>query len=418
MRRFVMIMTAALFLGVTIARGQATQPAAAGEPPAKETKISDAAKAVLEKVREGYAKLKTLEVAGVVSINLDAGPEKEQKKGAFTASYKAPTSFVHEMKDDMLIVNNAEKAYLFKIDKKMYIDVEAPKERVEVGKLPDAIGSLLQQQNPSILFALVDNAAKGLSDGVDSVDRGEDVTADGTAFQSLVLKSGGQVITVLVDPKTGLLRQMKIDLKEYLISRNVPNVNAALLTIEYTKVIPDGAVEAVAFNWTPPADATLVKLPPANPQAATPGGEGDAMALVGKEAPVFALKDLEDKPVALGDLKGKVVVLDFWATWCGPCVQAMPHLAQLNKDMAGKGVQIYAVNLKESIEQVKKFLETEKIAIPVLMDNDAKVAELYKVSGIPQTVVIGKDGNVARIFVGFGPGGENQLREAVEASLK
>lgn len=405
MRRWI-AMLAVVFLAGPVAFGQATQPA----------RVSDAAKAVMDSMREGYSKLKTLDVAGTVKVNLDAAGEKENREGSFNATFQAPANFRHEMKDDMLIVNNGEKAYLFKIDQKMYATVDAVKEKGELDKLPDPIASQLQQQNPSVLMALVPDAGKGLTEGVDSVERGEDVTLDGTAYQVLVLKSGGQEIRAAVHPKTGLLRQMTVDLKGYLQSRSVPNVNAAMITIDYSKSLTDGPVEVAGFAWAPPEDARLVKLPEPDARAGGPGG--DAIALIGKDAPAFTLKDMDDKSVSLGDLKGSVVVLDFWATWCGPCVQAMPHLAKIHSDLSPKGLKVYAVNLREPPALIKTFLEEQKLSLPVLLDAEAKTAESYMVTGIPQTVIVGKDGKVARVFVGFGPGGEEELRKAVEAAMQ
>jgi peroxiredoxin len=142
------------------------------------------------------------------------------------------------------------------------------------------------------------------------------------------------------------------------------------------------------------------------------------LALETKPAPNFTLNDLAGKPVSLADQKGKVVVLDFWATWCGPCVESMPHLDELNKQMSARGVRIFAVNLRETKQQVEKFLSDQKLGLPVLFDTDGKVGDLFKVQGIPQTVVIGKDGVVRKVMVGYGPGAEGQLKEVVEAALK
>jgi peroxiredoxin len=153
-----------------------------------------------------------------------------------------------------------------------------------------------------------------------------------------------------------------------------------------------------------------------------PGGDGAAAPsseLEGKPAPQFALKDMAGKDVKLADLKGQVVVLDLWATWCPPCRASLPHLDKLHEQVKDKGVKVFAVNVREEKPDVEQFVEQTKLKTPVLLDSQGEVSEKYKANAIPQTVVIGKDGKVAKVFVGFG--GEESaraLREAVEKAMK
>src|SRR5688572_27978714 len=121
-------------------------------------------------------------------------------------------------------------------------------------------------------------------------------------------------------------------------------------------------------------------------------GSYPAMALEGKAAPDFKLTSLDGKPVSMADLKDSVVVLDFWATWCGPCRMSLPELQKVHEAGKGDGLRVFAVNLREDEDDVKDFVKETKLSVPVLMDTDGKVAEKYLVQPIPQTVVIGKDG--------------------------
>ena len=145
---------------------------------------------------------------------------------------------------------------------------------------------------------------------------------------------------------------------------------------------------------------------------------GTESPLVGKPAPDFDLELVDGKRFHLADSKGKVVVLDFWATWCGPCIQAMPQVEKVTGEFDEKDVLLVAVNLQETPQQIKAMLERHQLKIPrVALDKDGAIAEKYQAHAIPQTVIIGRDGNIARLFVGGGPHLDDQLRDAIKATL-
>jgi peroxiredoxin len=143
---------------------------------------------------------------------------------------------------------------------------------------------------------------------------------------------------------------------------------------------------------------------------------GAATSLEGKPAPDFTLTAIDGSTVSLADLKGSVAVLDFWATWCGPCVESLPHIDQIHADLSDKGLKVYAVNLQEQKAQVQKFLTSKKLTLPVLLDSDGATAKKYLANAIPETVIIGKDGIVQKVFVGFG--GDEPVRDAIDAAMK
>jgi peroxiredoxin len=107
-------------------------------------------------------------------------------------------------------------------------------------------------------------------------------------------------------------------------------------------------------------------------------------------APDFILEDLSGRRVSLEDFKGKVVFLNFWATWCPPCVLEMPSMEKLHNEFANEGLVMLALNFRESRDQVKAFVEEHKLTFTVLLDPAGSVSELYQVWGLPVTTIINR----------------------------
>ncbi|CAN5405392.1 hypothetical protein BH09PLA1_BH09PLA1_01280 [soil metagenome] len=146
----------------------------------------------------------------------------------------------------------------------------------------------------------------------------------------------------------------------------------------------------------------------------------DTMSLQGKPAPDVSLKTIDGKDVKLSSEKGNVVLLDYWATWCPPCREGLPHINELanDKDLAAKGLKVWAINSKEGEAKVKPFLKKMSLTMTVPMDTKGEFGKNYLVQGIPTTVVVGRDGTIKKVFIGFGEGQGEQIKAAVEEALK
>ena len=139
--------------------------------------------------------------------------------------------------------------------------------------------------------------------------------------------------------------------------------------------------------------------------------------LLGEQAPDFLLPGVDGKDVKLVDYKGKILILDFWATWCGPCRKGLPTLAKVVAAYKDKGVVLHAVNLRESKEVVASFAKQFSNPINPLLDEEGKVGEKYQVGGIPHTVIIDKTGKIQVVHVGLSEDYESELHEELDAIL-
>ena len=159
-------------------------------------------------------------------------------------------------------------------------------------------------------------------------------------------------------------------------------------------------------------DSRFIFTPPEGVEPFRPDRGQDDMT--GKEAPPIELELLDGGTFNLADHKGKdIVVLDFWASWCGPCRIGLPIAAEVVQQFADKNVVLYAVNLRETPEQVKTFLETTKLDLKVPMDKDGKIGLKYGAESIPRMVIVGKDGQIAVAHTGVSP----TMREDLTAEL-
>ena len=128
----------------------------------------------------------------------------------------------------------------------------------------------------------------------------------------------------------------------------------------------------------------------------------DLKPWAGGPPPALALKDLDGATHRLADYRGKVVLLNFWATWCGPCRDEMPSIQELKDKLAGKPFVVLAVNLDEPESRIRRFLSQMKVKLdfPILLDPEREVARTWNARILPASYVIGADGKIRYSLVG------------------
>jgi len=236
--------------------------------------------------------------------------------------------------------------------------------------------------------------------------RSETINLDGRDFDCWVITSNVKIPSqaAMGGTLSGGLMTTWIDKKILLAVQEVISYSvtvapaAGAAPVEYQSKLKqvmrnlkiDQPVPAGVFVFVPPGDA--------REQPAQSAGRTD---LTGTVAPTFKGVSLDGKQYSLESLKGKTVLLDFWASWCGPCIRSMPTTEKLYADYKEQGLVILAVDVDETRETVDKFLKTRPVGYPVLMGSESGIPAAYGVTVFPTFVLIGPDGKIAAHQFGY-----------------
>jgi peroxiredoxin len=143
-----------------------------------------------------------------------------------------------------------------------------------------------------------------------------------------------------------------------------------------------------------------------------------AAVQVAATAPDFTLRAMNGANMRLHELRGRVVMVNFWATWCGPCKQEMPHLGRLHDKYSRSGFVLLGVNVDEDPRNAAAVAAKLGISFPVLLDTDKKVSDLYDLQAMPSTYLIDRDGKVRHLHRGYLSGHEEVYDKQIRELLK
>lgn len=373
------------------------------------------ARGLLQRAGDAYRALSSYHVEGMMDVRQVAGDGSEQTLQAplVMAGDRAGRVRleVRHAQAGALVVSDGHTLSTYMAPLGQYVQKPAPARTDSAGVPVPPQGSPLQRY-----FALPEGVRSATVEGTVAVELDGQrrdcwvVRCDMTPEQALAADSTARAINVLwLDRENGLvLRDSSV------MTVREPMSGKAQVTTRLLRLTHQ-AVDA------PPPDSVFVFTPPAGAKKVGAFGSPQTMALAeefeGKPAPAFTLTGVKGSTVSLAKYRGKVVLLDFWATWCRPCRIEMPLVQKLYDEFKAKGLVVFGVNLMEEPAQVKAFLAENHISFPILLDRDGKVAQSYKAEGIPTLVIVGKDGKVSSYFTGLRE--EEVLREALaKAGMK
>ncbi|MEO5360001.1 MAG: TlpA family protein disulfide reductase [Nitrospirota bacterium] len=152
---------------------------------------------------------------------------------------------------------------------------------------------------------------------------------------------------------------------------------------------------------------------------AVPPAPWEADEIIGKTAPDFTLKTLDGKTFSLSSLKGKAILINFWATWCPPCVEELPSMNKLYLKYKQNGFEVVAVDLDSSVAKVKQFIAKNPLNFVVALDPDKQVAKkLYKVTAQPTSFLINSEGKIIKKYLGsidwFDDSAQKEIQELLQ----
>ncbi|HEX4007199.1 MAG TPA: TlpA disulfide reductase family protein [Acidobacteriaceae bacterium] len=199
-------------------------------------------------------------------------------------------------------------------------------------------------------------------------------------------------------------------------------ISAGVMNYLQRRRAEEARVQAIKMQLVPDNGQSTAAAEPAPAADAQPGDDGYVSPLQGKQAPAFTLEDLTGKRVSLSSYKGRPLVVDFWATWCGPCKVEIPWFEKLHDQYAGQGLEILGVSTDDLDRDDPAKLFTEKRDIsdfvakmhmnyPILLGSDS-LEDLYSVDAMPTTLFIDRNGKIVASTVGLAP------RDEIEADIK
>lgn len=398
-------------------------PLAAAGATADEVQIDPQAQQVVDGFSKFFAAAKGFRTSVDVTVVVESEGRKQTRSFKQKLAAERPNEFLYALESPEInasVISDGKELSLFISGYDKYASEKAPATLAEIlGK--NIVVSVMQLGNAAnVATALVsDDPAAKLLTGVTALEYGGTVELDGAKCHLLRATAEPMDWQIWIDAgQQPLVRQFLPDVAGAIArmakarGQESPVANIKVTnTVSYTnwEIDPKFADDAFAFHA--PDDAKKV----ASFAEILGQPEPAAYSLLGKPAPPIDLELLDGGRLDLASFKGKhVVILDFWATWCGPCVQAMPIIDKVAKKYEDQGVRLFAVNLQEDADEVRTFLEEAKIEVPVALDTEGTAAAAYMANAIPQTVLIGKDGTVQVVKVGLSPNLEETLSQELE----
>jgi len=408
----------ALALASGCTRKEPPKPSETSRPVAEKPSVKLSAQDVLDRTIEAYRKATSYADAGSVHLLAEAGNEKIIDETApYSMTFERPNKLRVQANQAMQVCDG-QKLFAAIEDQPGQVVVRPAPAKVSARTLyaDRMLGMALTQgiggALPQAVLLLTDDPAGILLRDAEPPVLAEPGQIEGRDCHRLQIRRPDGTATFWIDRESYLLRRVVMPTEEiFRAIRQQQPVDRVVLTAELVGARFDKPVDPKAFEYEAPQGAEVVRyfVPPHTAQ------------LLGKKTPEFKFVDLDAKPTTPQSLSGKVAVLEFWATWCGPCKQILPEVDQVRAHFKDNpNVVFFAVSVDQPEIEAKamtKMFEEMKIGLPILRDVDQSAAAL-KFTGIPAMMILGADGVVQDFEVGGNPKLAETLTDKIDRLLK
>ncbi len=426
----------ALFIGAGLALW--VFPSGADDNVAEKIDAQPEALDLLKQVVKTYQEIPGYQDEGSFTYSITVNDEPQTESTPLRLAYERPRKLALDAGEVRLICDGKTVTTLQNATKK-YLEEEAPEDFSIGWVLSGPAGAILEggpaQLPVTIVLQLLmsPDPLKALTDQAMALTLDPDQKIEGQDLKVLRLTLlNAPPVLLCVDPETRFLRRIELVVPDEALQAKAPNDTTLR---DFSAVWNSGTIqagkapEAETFAFNPPADFSKITRAEALQTA------GNKSPLVGQAAPEFSLTVLDGpkttKTVSKADLTGKVVLLDFWATWCGPCREELPEIQRLTESLAEKHadkVAVIAVSQDRTPEEsplrelVEKSLKGLGVSLApkigqVALDPDQAVGEAFSVTGLPTIVLIDPKGVIQRVQVGYGEGVVDTLEADIATLL-
>ncbi len=399
---------------------------------AEENNIDPKAKEVLNQASNYLDDIQSFQLDMDIEMNIEALGNQNNISSEISVAIQRPNKVAIRSQGGLggnTLVTDGSHLYRSIDPLNIYVEKEKPASLNELSTFPFENIPEEAKRSPQVMFTdflLKDNSIQNFLDNVEAVTYMDRETVDDVECHRIQFKS--EEIDWILYIQAGdhpLVRKIIPDMEKAMAKtrQQVPNMPdmKVEMSLDYKKWDTNPTFTDATFAYEPPEGFKKVDdLQEAIQQQTSqsinpPNGEETSHPMVGKSAPTFTLDKLDNSTFNLEDHLGeKVIILDFWATWCGPCRQAMPILESVADEFKDQDVILTAINVRETPDEIQAFLNEENLNVEVALDRNGEVGNQYQVRGIPQTVIIGKEGTVQAVHVGFLPSLRSQLQEELK----
>jgi peroxiredoxin len=370
---------------------------------------------ILKKTAQVYRTAETYQDQGSFAFTFNIGDIEITKRTPLILSYERPDKAAIRGFGATIVTDGKQKLVALSLMNQFKI-VEAPT-TVEPDEMFELL-MLILETDPMYITSLgmltAEDPIAFLIDDASTISKGDDAEVDDKTCHVLTMSNSEHASKVYIDQESGLVLRRTLEGAGpgSLPGAQQMSEKSSADTV-FTGAKVNGKISGNTFALVPPGEEAKV---PEFPFEAQFRQMNAPSPIVGKPAPDFDLKTVTGEKLKLSDHKGKVVVLDFWATWCAPCIQAMPDMQSTYEKFKGKDVAVIGMNQDQGgpRDQVKKVVDSRGVTFPQTLDPNGSASQAYGVTAFPTVILVDKQGKIAQVHQGHAPGFKFTLAKEIK----